>query len=69
MKISHVKALSDEDIRVEVKSNGKHYPVKINITKEDNIIGFEGTNLFTSEKEFGDRIKHFAMSKVASIFK
>lgn len=69
MKISHIKALSDEDIRIEVKADNKHWPVKVTIRKDGNDIGISAANLFVFEETFDNRVRRFAMSEIASVLK
>ena len=70
MRVSHVQINdSVEDIRVEVESKHRHFPVKVSVTVDDNNYCITGIPLFQGYEDERERIRRCAIGHIAEAFK
>lgn len=70
MRVSHVQVNGDvNDIRVEVESKHRHFPVKVSVTVDGNNYCITGMPLFQGYEDERERIRRCAISHIAEAFK
>ena len=69
MRVSHVKINGDvNDIRVEVESKHRHFPVKVSVKQDGNNWAITGMNLFQGYEDEAEEIRRVAIRHIAGAF-
>ena len=69
MKVTHVQINGDVgDIRVEVESKYRHFPVKVSVEMYGGDYLIKAKPLFQGYEEERERVKQFAMNHIAGAF-